>query len=68
MLSRQALRSAHGACLVKSSTMLSSDRSIVLACERGGDLALVLDVDKKDSNAVSSYGFSGVSEGTCPLR
>jgi CubicO group peptidase (beta-lactamase class C family) len=64
----EGLRASHGACVVKSSTVVAFDRNIVLECERGGDLALFIDLDKKDPSTVSMYRFGGASESICPAR
>jgi hypothetical protein len=63
-----ALRSAHGACIVKSSIVEGFDRSFDLECDRGGDLSLVLEVAKKDPNQIASYSFRGARDATCPVR
>jgi CubicO group peptidase (beta-lactamase class C family) len=64
----EALRAVHGACTLKSSTVEAFDRTFVLSCERGGDLALSLEVDKKDPNLVASYAFRATSDELCPVR
>jgi CubicO group peptidase (beta-lactamase class C family) len=62
------LRAVHGTCGVKSLTNFGTDRRILVECERGGDLSLNLSVDPKDADAVTSYAFDGVGQGTCPVR
>jgi CubicO group peptidase (beta-lactamase class C family) len=62
------LRAVHGACFVKSSTIVGFDREIVLECERGGGLSLTLDMDKNRPELISSYAFAEAQEGTCPVR
>jgi CubicO group peptidase (beta-lactamase class C family) len=64
----EALRAVHGACKLKSSTVEVFDRTFVLSCERGGDLTLALEVDKKDPNAVTSYAFRTTNDELCPVR
>jgi CubicO group peptidase (beta-lactamase class C family) len=64
----EALRAAHGSCALKSSTIEAFDRTFALSCERGGDLAMTLDVDGKDPNLVTSFGFRAASEELCPVR
>jgi CubicO group peptidase (beta-lactamase class C family) len=63
----EALRAQHGACTVGSSTMISDQRIISLECERGGNLELKLELDKKDPNQVATYTLSR-KEGVCPVR
>jgi hypothetical protein len=63
-----ALRSMHGVCTVKSSTIEGFDRSFDLECERGGNLSLTLEIEKKNSNQVVKYAFRGASDGACPVR
>jgi CubicO group peptidase (beta-lactamase class C family) len=63
----EALRTQHGACTVGTSTMVSDERTIHLECERGGNLDLRLELDKKDSNQVLMYTLSA-KEGVCPVR
>jgi CubicO group peptidase (beta-lactamase class C family) len=62
------LRAAHGTCGVKSLTNVVFDQRIVVACERGGDLTLTVQMDPKDADAVTSYAFEAASQGTCPVR
>jgi hypothetical protein len=64
----ETLRSVHGACSFRSSTMTFVDRIIELDCERGGDMSLTLEVDAKDPMQVVHYKFGGASEATCPVR
>ncbi len=63
-----ALRSAHGACTVKSSIVEGFDRSFALECERGGDLSLVLELTKKDPSQIGGYSFRSPRDATCPVR
>jgi hypothetical protein len=63
----EALRLQHGICTVHSSTLTSDERTIDLECERGGDLDLTLEIDKKDPNQVLTYALS-TKEGVCPMR
>jgi CubicO group peptidase (beta-lactamase class C family) len=63
----EANRVQHGACTVGSSTLISDERTIHLECERGGNLDLRLELDKKDSNQVLTYVLSS-KEGVCPVR
>jgi CubicO group peptidase (beta-lactamase class C family) len=63
----EALRAQHGVCTVGSSTLISDERTIHLECERGGNLDLRLELDKKDSNQVLTYALSR-KEGVCPVR
>ena len=64
----EALRATHGACGLRSSTVEAFDRTFMLSCERGGDLAMTIDVDKKDPNVVTSYAFRATSDELCPVR
>jgi CubicO group peptidase (beta-lactamase class C family) len=64
----EALRAAHGSCNLKSSTVEAFDRTFTLSCERGGDLAMTLELDKKDPSLVTSYGFRAASDELCPVR
>jgi CubicO group peptidase (beta-lactamase class C family) len=63
----EAIRAQHGACTVSASTMVADERTIHLECERGGNLDLKLELDKKDSNQVMTYALSS-KEGVCPVR
>ena len=63
----EANRVQHGACTVGSSTLISDERTIHLECERGGNLDLRLERDKKDSNQVLTYALSS-KDGVCPVR
>jgi hypothetical protein len=63
----EALRAQHGVCTVGSSTMIADERTIHLECERGGNLDLRLELDKKDSNQVLTYALRR-KEGVCPVR
>jgi hypothetical protein len=47
--------------------MIADERTIHLECERGGNLDLRLELDKKDSNQVLTYALSS-KEGVCPVR
>jgi CubicO group peptidase (beta-lactamase class C family) len=63
------LRAAHGACAVSSSTKEAFDRTIVLACDRGGPLSLTLAVDAKEPDVVTGVAFhNAAGGGTCPVR
>jgi CubicO group peptidase (beta-lactamase class C family) len=68
LASFESLRAAHGACTLKSSTVEAFDRTFTLSCERGGDLAMTLELDKKDPNVVTGYAFRGSSGELCPVR
>jgi hypothetical protein len=63
------LRASHGGCAVASSTKEALDRTIVLACDRGGSLTLTLAVDPKAPDTVTGLAFRGAGGGgTCPVR
>jgi hypothetical protein len=62
------LRAAQRACEAKSLGGASGEKSVLVACDRGGDLTLTLTVDTKEPDAVTSYAFSPAAEGTCPVR
>jgi len=63
----ESFRAQHGVCTVRSSTMISDERTIHLECERGGDLDLTIELDKKDPNQVLTYALN-TKEGVCPVR
>jgi len=46
---------------------LRDERTIHLECERGGNLHLRLELDKKDSNQVLTHTLTR-KEGFCPVR
>lgn len=62
-------RERHGTCAVKSATHAAFDRTVLLACERGGDLHLTLALDAKNPDVVKSYALRPAGAvGTCPVR
>jgi hypothetical protein len=65
-----ALRAMHGACTIESATRLwlgaAYGRKLELACERGGNLSLLLEIGP-DRNLVERYAFERMG-GTCPNR
>jgi len=63
----EALRLEHGICTIRSSTLTSDERTIHLECERGGDLDLRIELDKKDPNQVLTYAFP-TKHVVCPVR
>lgn len=62
------LRDAHGTCKVASMNHFIFDTTLVLECERGGDLGLRVDVDEKDRESARSYSLRSLATGTCPVR
>jgi CubicO group peptidase (beta-lactamase class C family) len=64
------VRAAHGKCTVASYGHGSHGHELTLACERGGDLNLVLEIgDKKDEDAVKAFSVTGrPASGACPVK
>ncbi len=63
------VRERHGTCAVKSAAHGAFDRTILLACERGGDVNLTLKLDAKDPSVVKGYALRPARPGgTCPVR
>lgn len=62
------LRATHAACSVKALVVTPGKEKIALDCERGGEMLLELAVDAKKPEEITGYGFTGVGQGTCPVR
>ena len=63
------LRARRVTCAVQSASHAPFHRTILLACERGGDLTLTLTLDANNPDVVTSYHLRPVGgEGPCPVR
>ncbi len=65
----QGLRAKYGTCAVTSAEHAAFERTILLACERGGELRLSLTLDDQDRAVIRSYKLRPApAAGICPLR
>lgn len=64
----ERVRNAHGACAVKSARQRGFARTVLLACDRGGDLTLSFSLDEAEPGAVKTFGMRPFQPGTCPVR
>jgi hypothetical protein len=64
-----SLRAAHGSCTVKGYTRTLVRQELTLACERGGELRLELELDSKEEDLVKSYSIKTIEvAGPCPVK
>ncbi|MEP7120020.1 MAG: serine hydrolase domain-containing protein [Byssovorax sp.] len=64
----ERIRKQHGACEVKAFKQWGGQHQFSLGCERGGGATLVLGLDEKNPDAVTSYTITPEAAGACPVK
>lgn len=64
----ERIRATHGACKVTSFSSRGNKPELALTCERGGNLALSLELDEKEDGVVSRYTITPLDPGACPIK
>jgi CubicO group peptidase (beta-lactamase class C family) len=65
----EKVRAAHGACTVASYAHGLQSHELTLACDRGGEVLLELEIGDKDEEAVKTFSMTPRGAGTtCPVK